>query len=83
VLTTSDKPSKKRPAQLRALKQKITLTNPTVRKESNMNHLNVSVNLDANGKFSFGKTLVPWALAVVCSVSTGGQYHYAHPYVSF
>jgi hypothetical protein len=48
-----------------------------------MNHLNVSVNLDANGKFSFGKTLVPWALAVVCSVSTGGQYHYAHPYVSF
>jgi hypothetical protein len=83
VLSTSNKPSKKRPAQLRALMQKTTLTNPSVRKENNMNHSNVSVKLEANGQCSFSKTLVPLALAVACSVSTGGQFHYAHPYVSF
>ena len=47
-----------------------------------MIHSNVSVKLAANWECSIGKTLVPWALAVACSVSTGGQFHYAHPYVS-
>ena len=42
-----------------------------------------SIALAAEGKFSFGKTFGPWALAVACSATTGGQYHYAHPYASF
>lgn len=48
-----------------------------------MNDKNVSIALTANGKFSFSKTFGPWALAIACSATTGGQFHYAHPYVSF
>jgi nitrogen fixation protein FixH len=81
--STSTKPSKKRPAQSNAPMQKTSLTNPITRKESNMNDKNVSIALTANGKFSFSKTFGPWALAIACSATTGGQFHYAHPYVSF
>lgn len=47
-----------------------------------MNNKNVSGSLNANGTFSLSKTLGPWALAIACSVTTGGQLHYAHPYAS-
>lgn len=43
----------------------------------------VSIALTAGGKSSFSKTFGPWALAVACSATTGGQYHYAHPYAPF
>lgn len=39
--------------------------------------------LTAEGSFPFSKTFGPWALAVACSVTTDGQYHYAHPYAPF
>lgn len=45
-----------------------------------MDHKTVNIAINANGKFSFSKTFGPWALAIACSVTTGGQTHYAHPY---
>ena len=47
-----------------------------------MNSNNFSIAIKSDGKFSFSKTLGPWALAVACSVTTGGQFHYAQPYAS-
>lgn len=34
----------------------------------------------AKGDFSWSKTFGPWALAIACSVQTGGSSHHAHPY---
>ena len=34
----------------------------------------------ASGDFSWSKTYGPWALAIACSVQTGGSFHLAHPY---
>ena len=48
-----------------------------------MDHNNVSGELNASGTFSLSKTFGPWALAIACFVTTGGQFHYAHPYASF
>ena len=82
VLSTSHKPSKKRPAPSKAPTQKtVSTTSSFVQKEGNMNKF--SIAFTADGKFSFGKTFGPLALAVACSVTTGGQFHYAHPYASF
>jgi hypothetical protein len=82
VLSTPQKPSENRPAPSKAPNQKTTAITPTVRKERNMKFNQFFVALDVDGKFSFSKTFGPWALAVACSVTTGGQYHYAHPYAS-
>ena len=42
-----------------------------------------SYAFNATGDFSWSKTFGPWALAIACSATTGGQFHYAHPYASF
>lgn len=44
-----------------------------------MNHTNDSFAFKAKGDFSWSKTLAPWALAIACSVQTGGSFHHAHP----
>jgi hypothetical protein len=81
VSPTSNKPSEKRLAPSKAPIQKTVSTKSFVQKERNMNIS--SIAFTADGKFSFSKTFGPLALSVACSVTTGGQFHYAHPYDSF
>jgi lysozyme family protein len=75
--------SKQRPVPSKAPKQKTATTNQpkSTQKEISMDQTSVlSGNLSASGKFSLSKTFGPWALAIACSATTGGQFHYAQPY---
>lgn len=77
---TSKPTLKKRPAPSKAPEQKTTISTSQVHKENAMAPENVSHAFNANGKFSWSKTLGPWALAIACSAQTGGQFHSAQPY---
>jgi hypothetical protein len=79
---TSTKLSKQRSAPSKAPTQKSFAIKPISYKENHMNSNHFSIAIKSEGKLSFSKTLGPWALAVACSVTTGGQFHYAQPYAS-
>jgi len=65
---------KKRPAPSQALKQKPTVTNSIVRKESTMDtKKSYSNGLAAEGRLSSSQKFGPWILALVCSASTGSH----------
>jgi hypothetical protein len=80
VSTTSKSTLKNRPAPSKAPIQKQATTKPTIHKENAMDLKKASYAFNATGNFSWSKTFGPWALAIACSVQTGGSVHHAHPY---
>lgn len=77
---TSKLTLKTRPAPSKAPIQKQATSKPKVQKENAMNPKKAAYAFNATGNFSWSKTFGPWALAIACTVQTGGSFHHAHPY---
>jgi hypothetical protein len=80
ALTPSKSTLKTRPAPSKAPIQNQATSKQPVQKENVMKIKKVTDTFTAKGNFSLSKTFGSWALAIACSVQTGGHIHHAHPY---